>query len=104
MRRREFLASLAAAGATARMGVAPARRLARVGLELYTVRAEMRRDPEATLAEVARIGYKDVELLWSMGNFGRSTAQVRAALDANGLRAPSAHIDPSTILTGWDQS
>ena len=55
----------------------------------------MRRDPERTLAAVRAMGYTDVELLWSFGNFGRTPAQVRAALDKEGLRAPSAHISPT---------
>jgi sugar phosphate isomerase/epimerase len=56
------------------------------------------------MAAVAKIGYQDVELLWSMENFGRSTAQVRTALDNTGLAAPSAHISPLSILVGWDRS
>ncbi len=79
-------------------------RLERIGLELYTLRDVMPRDPEGTLAAVRKIGYTDVELLWSFNNFGRSTAQVRAALDATGLRAPSAHIDSATILGDWEKS
>lgn len=79
-------------------------RLERIGLELYTLRNVMPRDPDATLAAVGRIGYKDVELLWSFGNFGRTPAQVKAALDANGLRAPSAHMNAATILVGWERS
>jgi sugar phosphate isomerase/epimerase len=64
----------------------------------------MRADPERTLAQVRAIGYDDVELLWSFGNFGRTPQQVRATLDHEGLRAPSAHIAPETILKGWEQS
>lgn len=79
-------------------------RLTRVGLELYSVRGAMRRDPEGTLAAVAAIGYRDVELLWSFGNFGRTPAQVRAALDTNGLRAPSAHISAADLFVGWERS
>jgi len=45
-----------------------------------------------------------VELLWSMGNFGRTTAQVRASLDREGLKAPSAHIDPTIITRDWTRS
>lgn len=77
------------------------RRLGRVGLELYSVRGAMQRDPEKTLADVAAIGYTDVELLWSFGNFGRTPSQVRATLDAVGLKAPSAHIAPQLVTTGW---
>jgi sugar phosphate isomerase/epimerase len=79
-------------------------RLDRVGLELYSVRDAMRRDPERTLAAVRAIGYTDVELLWSFGNFGRTPQQVRASLDHEGLRAPSAHISPAVILVGWERS
>ena len=64
----------------------------------------MRADPERTLAAVRAIGYTDVELLWSWGNFGRSPQQVRDTLAHEGLRAPSAHISPTTILVGWERS
>ena len=47
---------------------------------------------------------RDVELLWSLDNFGRTPQQVRATLDREGLRAPSAHIAPETILDGWERS
>src|SRR5438132_504492 len=50
------------------------------------------------------MGYTDVELLWSFGNFGRTTEQVRAALDHEGLRAPSAHVSPTVVLVGWERS
>ena len=81
-----------------------ATRLDRIGLELYAVRDAMKRDPERTLAAVREIGYRDVELLWSLDNFGRTPQQVRATLDREGLRAPSAHIAPETILDGWERS
>jgi sugar phosphate isomerase/epimerase len=94
-------ASLTGRGVSARAGRA---RLDRIGLELYSVRDAMRRDPERTLAAVRAIGYNDVELLWSFDNFGRTPKQVRATLDHEGLRAPSAHIAPEIILTNWDRS
>src|SRR5256885_6128797 len=80
------------------------RRLNRIGLELYSVRDAMGRDPDGTLAAVRAMGYTDVELLWSFGNFGRTTEQVRAALDHEGLRAPSAHVSPTVVLVGWERS
>jgi sugar phosphate isomerase/epimerase len=103
------LLGTALAGAAGSLSAAPspagsAKRLARIGLELYSVRDQMKADPERTLAAVRAIGYQDVELLWSMGNFGRTPAQVRASLDKEGLRAPSAHISPATILDGWEKS
>src|SRR2546429_224699 len=45
----------------------------------------MRRDPERTLAAVRAIGYTDVELLWSLGNFGRTTARAGAGPYARSL-------------------
>src|SRR5439155_1493586 len=80
------------------------RRLNRIGLGLYSVRDAMGRDPERTLAAVRAMGYTDVELLWSFGNFGRTTEQVQAALDREGLRAPSAHVSPTVVLVGWQRS
>src|ERR1700694_3372382 len=107
MNRRAFVESLTVAAVG--VGAAPhsvlaASRLDRIGLELYAVRRAMRADPERTLAAVRAIGYTDVELLWSFGNFGRSPQQVRDTLAHEGLRAPSAHISPATIVVGWERS
>lgn len=107
MNRRVFVQSITAAAAG--VGAAPrsllvAPRLDRIGLELYSVRQAMSADPDRTLAAVRAIGYTDVELLWSFGNFGRSPQQVRDALTREGLRAPSAHISPAAILVGWERS
>ena len=64
MDRRRFVTTLGAAAGAAALARPvplaagrPARRLARIGLELYTVRNAMRRDPERTLAAVRAIGY-----------------------------------------------
>jgi sugar phosphate isomerase/epimerase len=110
MERRTFVRALGALGAAAGGGLltaarrGPPTRLERIGLELYAVRNAMARDPERTLAAVRAIGYTDVELLWSFGNFGRTTEQVAAALQREGLRAPSAHMSPNVIFVGWERS
>src|SRR2546428_2225994 len=106
MHRRTFVHALGAAVSTGPLAslISPTRRLNRIGLELYSVRDAMGRDPERTLAAVRSMGYTDVELLWSFGNFGRTTEQVRAALDHEGLRAPSAHVSPTVVLVGWERS
>ena len=106
MKRRTFIGTLGAAAtalAVPRRAFASTR-LDRIGLELYSVRSAMRADPERTLAAVRAIGYTDVELLWSFRNFGRTPEQVRATLDREGLRAPSAHMAPEAMLTGWEYS
>ena len=65
------------------------RRLERVGIQLYTVRNEMRADMPGTLGRIAAMGYKDVEFA---GYFGRTPAQVKEMLAQNGLRSPSTHV------------
>jgi sugar phosphate isomerase/epimerase len=106
MKRRTFVQALgtAAAGAlVARRDLLAAKRLNRVGLELYSVRHAMRDDPDRTMAAVRAAGYDDVELLWSMNNFGRTPQQVLATLKHEGLRAPSAHISPDILTNNWDK-
>lgn len=97
MHRRDFLTAVggaAIATACSRAGAAlgGGRRLRRVGIQLYTLRDDARRDLERTLADIAAAGYDDVELLGSMGNFGAPPARVRAMLDRLNLRAPSSHV------------
>jgi sugar phosphate isomerase/epimerase len=98
MDRRTFLttiglgaASLACAPAVGSAGLG-SRRLNRVGVQLYSLRDDAKRDLERTLVDIAGAGYKDVELLGSMANFGMPSAQLRTVLDRNGLRAPSTHV------------
>jgi len=99
--RRDFLKLLgatAAAGAflprsslaAAVDGAESAAKLRRIGVQLYSVRGSMEKEGvEATLARVARIGYREVEFA---GYFGRTATQIRDALKANGLTSPSVHV------------
>ena len=99
MDRRGFLTSLGLAAAASQLAcastarsAAPARRLRRVGIQLYTLRDDARRDLERTLGDIAAAGYNDVELLGSMNNFGMAPTRLRAILHRDGLRAPSTHV------------
>jgi sugar phosphate isomerase/epimerase len=65
------------------------RGLAKIGLQLYTVRADMQKDVEGTLAKIAEIGFKEVEFA---GYFNRTPEQIKTTLKKNGLSAPSAHV------------
>lgn len=65
-----------------------------VGLELYSVRDELKKDPEGTVRAVAQMGYQCVEFYapyfeWSEGQ----TKQMRKALDDLGVRCYSTHND-----------
>ena len=97
--RRTFLGQMAAGlvvSASPEAFAAQQGRIERVGMQLYTARAEMEKDFEGTLARVAGIGYKEVEFA---GYFNRTPAQVRTVLERHGLTAPSTHIDFATIST-----
>ena len=103
MQRRSFVRAVAAAivlpalGCAIQRAAVGGRRLKRVGIQLYTLRDAARVDLERTLADIAAIGYRDVELLGSMNNFGMPPAQLRAVLDRLGLRAPSTHVDTDAL-------
>src|SRR5690349_1077676 len=60
-----------------------------IALQLYTVRDQMEKDLEGTLAQVAKIGYQNVEFA---GLFGRSASDVRKIIDKLGLKAVSGHV------------
>jgi sugar phosphate isomerase/epimerase len=72
------------------------------GLQLYSVRAQMAKDPQGTLAEVRSWGIKYVELA---GTYGQSPEQFKALLAEHGLDAVSDHFpfedwsnDPEAVL------
>lgn len=62
-----------------------------LGLQLYTVGAQARKDLSGTLAKVAAAGYQTVELA---GLYGNSPQLVRKAADDAGLKYTSIHLQP----------
>jgi sugar phosphate isomerase/epimerase len=60
-----------------------------LAVQLYTLRAQLAEDLEGTLGALAQAGAQEVELA---GLYGRDGAGMRAALDAAGLKACSAHV------------
>jgi sugar phosphate isomerase/epimerase len=106
--RRNFLATLGVATFGIAKGdafacsprLAPARKLDKVGLQLYTVRDLMKADLPGTLAKVASIGYKEVEFA---GYFGRTPAEIRSLLAQNGLASPSTHLGFESIGGDWQK-
>ena len=95
--RRLGAAALAPAALAPAAYAAPAARVERVGIQLYTLRDEARRDLAGTLAAIAAAGYAEVELLGSMRNFGMPPARLREVLDRNKLRAPSTHVGAAAL-------
>ena len=94
--RREFLAMTAGisamvAGAES-LGAAESRGEIPVGLELYSVRDDLKRDPEGTVRAVGKMGYQCVEFYapyfeWSE----EQTKHMRKVLDESGLKCYSTH-------------
>lgn len=68
----------------------------RIGIQLFTVRTLAEADLPGTLALLAEIGYREVEVA---GLFGRTPAAMRQLLDANRLRAIAGHqlIGPALV-------
>lgn len=100
MNRRTFLEILTAAAVLPRhlIWAAAEHRIEKIGLQLYTVRDQMKADFDGTIAKVASIGYKEVEFA---GYFGHTPQQVRAVIDRNGLTSPSCHVEYAVLSDQW---
>src|SRR5256884_689000 len=69
-----------------------------VGLELYSVRETLKKDPEATLRAVAQMGYEGVEFYAPYFDWTENqTKQIRKLLDDLGIRCFSTHNDESYL-------
>lgn len=89
-----------------------------IGLQLYTVRDAMSKDPLSALAKVAQIGYTSVEGASYTGAekfYGMSPSAFKKVLKQNGLVIPSSHyrlgeektkgeIVSGTLLHDWDKA
>lgn len=64
-----------------------------IGLQIYTLGDEAGRDLDATFAQVAAIGYREIEL---PSLYGRKPADIRAAADKAGLAISSLHLAVTT--------
>jgi sugar phosphate isomerase/epimerase len=82
--RRAFVTGLAAAAIGARSLAANPKSKLDVGLELYSLREDMKRDVPGTLARVRRLGFDHVEV---PGLYGLTASEFRRALDQAGLKA-----------------
>ena len=64
-----------------------------VGVQLYSVRDDMRKDPQATLNALAEMGYKYVEHANYIGRkfYGWEAKEFKKRLDDLGMKMPSGH-------------
>lgn len=74
------------------------------GVQLYSVREDMRKDPLGTLKGVAEMGYKNVEHANYVNRkfYGYTAAEFKKLLDDLGMKMPSGH----TVMGAghWDAS
>ncbi|GAB2699440.1 sugar phosphate isomerase/epimerase [Mucilaginibacter koreensis] len=89
-----------------------------IGLQLYTVRDAMQKDPAGTLARLAQLGYNSLEGATYTGNelfYGMDAKAFSAVLKQNGLIMPSSHYrlgkeqfngesQKGTIMRDWDKA
>ncbi len=103
MDRRTFVGTMGAMAASTSM---PSMLLAddkidKIGLQLYTVRDQMKISVERTLADVARIGYREVEFA---GYFNRPPRALNQLLKRNRLSAPAAHVGIDAVRGPWNRT
>ncbi len=71
-----------------------------IGLQLYTVRNEIAKDVEGTIAKVAGIGYNSAEVFgYANGKFfGKTPSEFLAILKKNNIKTPSGHYSIDSYL------
>ena len=88
---------LCLAGSKSPASVSGPARLTTIGAQLYTVRRELEKDFEGTLARVAELGYGEVEFA---GYFNHPPEEVRAVLARHNLASPAAHVQLADLRRG----
>jgi sugar phosphate isomerase/epimerase len=102
--RRSFLKAAVTVPFLARAAVATGQdRVSPVGLQLYTVRAELQKNFDGTLATVAAVGYREVELAF-VEDLARSPQQIRTALRSSGLAGVSSHVRFGALGNRWPEA
>lgn len=71
-----------------------------LGLQLYTLREMLPKDFNGPLKQISALGYREVE---AAGYYNHSAAEVKAAIDAAGLKLVSAHYSSADLHRQLDQ-
>lgn len=118
-RRYFFKAGLATAATSSLLGNEllashyPAARAAskkKIGIQLYSLRGEMAKDPDATLKDVAKIGYSAIEGYgyYEGKFFGKSPEEIRKQILDLGMEMTSSHtgfrVYRSDTTQAWDNA
>lgn len=93
------MAGIAGAGGATASPLAP-----RIGVQLWSVKDEIRQDFEGTLGKLAALGFQGVEFAGEFGRFGDDPAGLRAVLDKAGLRCASAHVSLAQLSEAFEKT
>ncbi|HEX7987915.1 MAG TPA: hypothetical protein VF616_30680 [Duganella sp.] len=91
---RAALAALALLGMGAARAEAP---MPKIGVQLWSVKDDLRKDFDGTLGRLAAMGFEGVELAGQFGPYRKDAPGLRAALDKHRLRCAGAHVQLSQL-------
>lgn len=111
--RRDFLAQSAVIGGAAllpNLSFASAKRAKHIGLQLYSVREDMKKDAKGTLEKLAAMGYKELEhaayiypeAYTERKIYGYSAREFKKIIDDLGMKMPTSHVVFS--MKHWDSA
>ena len=92
--RREFLGASALAAALSAAGRSA--QLKSIGVQLYTVRTVLPKNPAETLNAIRAIGYQEIEATFA------GFDKIWPAVQASGLKPVSMHLDAKMVTQGGD--
>ncbi len=83
-----------------------------LGVQLYTVREAVAKDLAGSIAHLAELGYKNLEIFGYNGSFfGKSASDFKSIIDQNGMRVVSSHHTSGivakgkgTLTDGWQKA
>lgn len=77
----------------------------KVGVQLYTIREAIGKDPKGSLKQIADLGFGEVENFGYNGKFfGMDANTYKSLLGDLGMTAPSGHYMYNNILKGWEKA
>ena len=76
----------------------------RIGVQLWSVKDEIKQDFEGTLTRLAALGFEGVEFAGEFGRFGDDPAGLGAFLDKAGLRCASAHVGLAELSANFKKT
>ena len=103
LNRRHLLLGAAGLGVTASAGSVAAKGVLKMwplGVQLWTVNAQLQTDIPGTLKGLKDAGYDVVE---TAGTIGHTTAEFRTMIEDAGLKCRSAHTSMGDLMAGLDQ-